>query len=94
MLIMPVFGGGAWALGQPPPAAGHLSPLNYCGYPAVVLRTGRTRTGLPCALQLAADRGQEAELLTLAAEYEARFRPFEEFPVFPFCAELRVQPRL
>ena len=87
MLIMPVFGDAAGLHGQQM-AAGHLSPLNFCGYPAVVLRTGLTTSGLPCALQLAADRGQEAELLTLAAHYEARFQPFGDFPGFPFRPRL------
>ena len=66
----------------------HLAPLNYCGQPGVVLRAGLTTNGLPCAVQLAADRGRESVLLTLAAEFEERFEAFGSWPPFPFRAAL------
>ena len=58
--------------------------MDYCGQPVVVLRAGLTN-GLPCALQLVADRCKESLLLTLAATYEQNFDPFNEWPTFSRC---------
>jgi amidase len=45
--------------------------LNATGEPAISLPLGRSATGLPIGMMLAAGMGQEARLLQLAYELEA-----------------------
>jgi aspartyl-tRNA(Asn)/glutamyl-tRNA(Gln) amidotransferase subunit A len=45
-------------------------PFNLTGMPAVSVPCGRTRSGLPVALQLAGASGDDAKLLAAAARVE------------------------
>eukprot|EP00041_Stephanoeca_diplocostata_P017426 m.350547 g.350547 ORF g.350547 m.350547 type:complete len:534 (-) comp20693_c0_seq9:1116-2717(-) len=61
-----------------------MMPFNYSGHPAIVLRAGLSESGMPCAVQVVADRGQEELLLQFAALYERRFGCFDAWPSWPF----------
>jgi 2-dehydropantoate 2-reductase len=50
--------------------AGFTGPYNLAGLPAVSVPCGEAEDGLPAGLQLAAARGQDAFLLSVAAAYE------------------------
>jgi len=69
-----------------------MMPLNYSGHPAAVLRAGLSETGLPCGIQLIAERGRDALLLAIASLYERRFGCFEEWPAWPFRAVATTAP--
>jgi Asp-tRNA(Asn)/Glu-tRNA(Gln) amidotransferase A subunit family amidase len=45
-------------------------PFNLTGMPAIAIPCGRTRAGLPVAIQLAAARGDDARLLAIAERVE------------------------
>mmetsp|Transcript_86758 Transcript_86758/g.246040 ORF Transcript_86758/g.246040 Transcript_86758/m.246040 type:complete len:517 (-) Transcript_86758:31-1581(-) len=66
-----------------------MMPLNYSGHPAAVIRAGFSDSGLPCAVQLIADRGREDRLLAVAALYERTYRCFSSWPSWPFRAVAR-----
>ncbi len=48
---------------------------NLTGQPAIVLPAGQDRDGMPIGVQLAGRRGQDAELLAVAAAIESVLRP-------------------
>jgi len=82
------------AMGETLPRTDHtdpfqaMMPLNYSGHPAGVIRAGLSQSGLPCAVQIIADRGREDHILALAALYEKRYGCFDSWPRWPFRHEV------
>lgn len=53
----------------------HTPAFNHTGQPAAVVPVGRTRAGLPLAVQLAVPPGDDARLVSLAAQLERAVEP-------------------
>jgi Asp-tRNA(Asn)/Glu-tRNA(Gln) amidotransferase A subunit family amidase len=96
VLLTPTLPTGAFAAGGPLPngaggepfespihAVAFTYPFNMTGHPAATVRAGLTDEGLPCGLQLIAERGREDVLLQLARVCE-RVRPLDAWPREPF----------
>ena len=66
-----------------------MMPLNYSGHPSAVVRAGMTDSGLPCGVQLIAERGHDMDALLLASMYEDVSHCFDSdsWPSWPFVAE-------
>eukprot|EP00037_Helgoeca_nana_P015825 m.148322 g.148322 ORF g.148322 m.148322 type:complete len:516 (-) comp23196_c0_seq2:111-1658(-) len=71
-----------------------MMPLNYSGHPAAVVRAGMTDSGLPCAVQLIAERGRDADALLLASLYEDAHGCFDKWPSWPFRAVAVTESKL
>eukprot|EP01065_Artemidia_motanka_P042142 TRINITY_DN5599_c0_g1_i1.p1 TRINITY_DN5599_c0_g1~~TRINITY_DN5599_c0_g1_i1.p1 ORF type:complete len:526 (+),score=95.81 TRINITY_DN5599_c0_g1_i1:60-1580(+) len=97
LLLTPALPDHAWPIGGPLPlniegsklssqnqSALYLMPFNYSGHPAAVVCIGHTEAGLPCAMQVVADRHREDLILRFCADWERRYRPFDNMPGFPF----------
>ncbi len=54
-------------------------PFNFSGHPAATVRAGLTGAGLPCGLQIIAERHRDQLVLQAARAYESE-RPFSEWP--------------
>lgn len=64
-----------------------MMPLNYSGHPAAIVRAGLCNNGLPCAVQLIAERGRDVDALRIATMYEEAFACFETWPSWPFPSQ-------
>ena len=54
-------------------------PFNFSGHPAATVRAGMSDSGLPCGLQLVAERHRDELVLQAARAYE-RERPWDVWP--------------
>lgn len=54
-------------------------PFNFSGHPAATVRAGIASAGLPCGLQIVAERHRDELVLQAARAYESQ-RPFAQWP--------------
>jgi aspartyl-tRNA(Asn)/glutamyl-tRNA(Gln) amidotransferase subunit A len=67
-------------LRNPMHVVGFMTPFNFSGHPAAVLRTGFSTDGLPLGIQIVAERHRDDLVLQLCHAYEQAARPFDAWP--------------